>query len=82
MASESEVLETIRGIARGELELERVVEPEHDLQRDLALDSLGLTILAVGLENRFRVTLSDEDAVGVRTVSDLARLVAARTEAR
>ena len=39
------------------------------------LDSLGLTVLAVGLENRFRVKLSEEDAAGVRTVADLARCV-------
>jgi acyl carrier protein len=79
--NESDVLETIRSIARAELELERAVEPGDDLLADLGLDSLGLTILAVGLENRFRVKLSQEDAVGVRTVADLARLVVRRSEA-
>ncbi|WP_193428143.1 acyl carrier protein [Corallococcus soli] len=68
----------IRRIAREELEFEGVVEPSHDLLRDLQLDSLGLTVLAVGLENRFRVMLSEEDAQGVRTVEDLSRLVAMR----
>jgi acyl carrier protein len=74
------VLEAIRAIVRSELEMERVVGPEDDLLRDLALDSLGLTVLAVGLENRFRVKLSEEDAAGVQTVGDLAKHVAARTE--
>jgi acyl carrier protein len=80
VASEADVLETIRSIARTELELEQPVQPSDDLLADLGLDSLGLTILAVGLENRFRVKLSQEDAVGLRTVSDLARLVVRRAE--
>jgi acyl carrier protein len=79
--NEQDVLETIRAIARTELELDRPVHPEDDLLADLGLDSLGLTILAVGLENRFRVKLSQEDAVGLRTVADLASLVVRRTEA-
>ncbi len=80
MATEAQVLEAIRAIARSELELERPIAPEDDLLRDLLLDSLGLTVLAVGLENRFRVKLSEEDAAGVQTVGDLARHVAWRTE--
>lgn len=79
MATEMEVLETIRSLARNELEMERPIGPTDDLMRDLALDSLGLTVLAVGLENRFRVKLTEEDASTVRTVGDLARRVAQRT---
>lgn len=81
MADETHVLETIRTIARSELELERTIHPSDDLLADLGLDSLGLTVLAVGLENRYRVKLSQEDALGIRTVADLAALVARRTEA-
>jgi len=81
VATELQVLEAIRAIARTELEMERPISPDDDLLRDLALDSLGLTVLAVGLENRFRVKLSEEDAAGVQTVADLARHVASRTEA-
>ena len=40
-----------------------------------------LKSLAVGLENRFRIRLSEEDAQEVRTVADLARLVAQRSAA-
>jgi len=79
VATELEVLEAVRTIARTELAMERPIAPEDDLLEDLALDSLGLTVLAVGLENRFRVKLSEEDAAGVRTVRDLAQHVAART---
>ena len=76
--SELEVLAEIRRIAADELEWSGTVEPRHDLLKDLQLDSLGLTVLAVGLENRFRIRLSEEDAQGVRTVGDLAKLVARR----
>jgi acyl carrier protein len=79
VATDAEVLEAIRSIARTELEMERGIAPEDDLLRDLALDSLGLTVLAVGLENRFRVKLTEEDVADVRTAGDLARHVARRT---
>ncbi len=81
MASEADVLSAIRSIALTELEVERPVQPADDLLADLGLDSLGLIVLAVGLENRFRVKLSQDDAVGVRTVEDLAKLVVRRSEA-
>lgn len=79
--SELEVLAEIRRIAADELECKGTVEPGHDLLKDLQLDSLGLTVLAVGLENRFRIRLSEEDAQEVRTVADLAKLVAQRVAA-
>jgi len=75
------VLEEIRRIAAEELEWTRPVQPTDDLLKDLQLDSLGLTVLAVGLENRFRVKLTEEDSAGILTVADLMRLVAARTAA-
>ena len=72
------VLEEIRRIAAEELEWTRPVQPTDDLLKDLQLDSLGLTVLAVGLENRFRVKLTEEDSAGILTVADLMRLVATR----
>lgn len=75
---EVEVVAEVRRILGEELEWKGSVEPSHDLLKDLQLDSLGLTVLAVGLENRFRVKLSEEDAAGVITVSDLAKLVSRR----
>lgn len=75
---EGEVVAEIRRILGEELEWKGAVEPSHDLLKDLQLDSLGLTVLAVGLENRFRVKLSEDDSVGIVTVADLARLVSTR----
>ncbi len=73
------VLFEIRRILSQELDWKGPVEPTHHLMRELQLDSLGLTVLAVELENRFRIRLSVEDSVGVSTVGDLMRLVASRT---
>jgi acyl carrier protein len=75
---ERDVVAEIRRILGEELEWKGAVEPAHDLLKDLQLDSLGITVLAVGLENRFRVKLSEEDAAGVLTVADLAKLVSRR----
>ena len=75
---ESSVLSEIRRIVSQELDGQGTVEPGHHLTRDLQLDSLGLTVLAVELENRFRIRLSMEDSVGVTTVGDLMHLVATR----
>jgi acyl carrier protein len=76
--STREVLAEISRIASEELQLERAVQASDELIQDLQLDSLGLTILAVGLEDRFRIKLTEEDSAKIRTVEDLAALVAIR----
>ncbi len=78
-ANETEVLAEIRRVLTEEVGHPGPVEPEHDLLRDLALDSIGLITLVTGLENRFRVILTEEDAAGVRTVSQLTTLVCRRS---
>lgn len=72
------VLAEIRRIVSEELDWKGPVEVDHHLMRDLQLDSLGLTVLAVELENRFRIRLSVEDSVGVSTVGELIHLVSSR----
>ncbi len=76
------VVVEIQRISSGELELPlaREVRPTDRLVEDLQLDSLGLTVLAVGLEDRFRIKLTEEDAAHVTTVHELAALVARRAQ--
>jgi acyl carrier protein len=76
-----EVLDEIRRVLREELAVSREVRSEDDLIADLQLDSVAVLTLVVGLENRFRIALADEDASGVRTVGDLAALVERRRKA-
>ncbi|TMB33270.1 MAG: acyl carrier protein [Deltaproteobacteria bacterium] len=78
MPDPSEVAAEIARVLRDELGLSREVKPGDDLVSDLQLDSVGLLTLVVGLEDRFRVALAEEDASRVRTVAELAALVAQR----
>jgi len=74
----AEVLAEVRRTFREALEFAGPVAPHHELRADLQLDSLGALVLAVALEDRFRVKLDDEDAASVRTVGDLVALVERR----
>jgi acyl carrier protein len=78
---EESVMAELRRIFATELERTEPVELTHDLLRELHVDSLSAIVIAVGLENRFRVKLSEEDTVGVVTVADLVKRVAARVRA-
>jgi acyl carrier protein len=78
MTMEEDVLEEVRRIARAELAFEGNVDPSSRLKEDLELDSMSMIIVAVGLENRFRVRLEEEDAGVLTTVADLIDLVARR----
>lgn len=80
-ALEQEVLDVIRRIFSTELEYTGAVEPEHHLQRDLHVDSLNAVILAVGLEDHFRVRLTQEDTVGITTIGGLLVRVAELVQA-
>lgn len=44
------------------------VSPEARFVEDLGADSLETVELIMGLEDKFGVTISDEDAEGIRTV--------------
>ena len=78
--SEETVLSEIKRVVEGELKLAAAITPQSRLVEDLGLDSLTMTTLAVELEDRFRVILSD-DAASLRTVSELAKYVAERAGA-
>ncbi|HSP77512.1 MAG TPA: acyl carrier protein [Myxococcaceae bacterium] len=73
------VLSEIHRIVTQELGWEGPVEPSQHLLGDLQLDSLGLMVLAVELENRFRIRLSPDDSARVSTVGELIHLVVRRT---
>lgn len=76
----AQVLDELRRIAKKDLELEGAIEPSLRLKEDLNLDSMAMIIVAVGLENRFRVKLAEEDAGDLVTVADLVALVARRVQ--
>jgi acyl carrier protein len=69
------VLSEIRRILADELEYPGPVEPHHDLAADLQVDSMGAAILAVALEDRFRVKLTGVEAGSIVSVEDLVGAV-------
>jgi acyl carrier protein len=75
-----EVMLEIAAIARRELEREGPLHPQLRLDADLGLDSLELTVMAVGLENRFRIRLQEQDGHRLETLRDLAELVLLRRQ--
>ncbi|OFV82438.1 MAG: hypothetical protein A2Y78_02070 [Acidobacteria bacterium RBG_13_68_16] len=77
----AEILDEVRQTLSAELEISEPVELHHGLARDLGMDSMGAIVLAVGLEDRFRIKLSDVDAGAVVTVKDLVDLVERRVRA-
>lgn len=76
--SDESVLAEIRAIARAELDCPGAIRESDQLIADLGIDSLGAIVLAVGLENHFRVHLQEQDAGTLVTVGDLVRLVQQR----
>jgi acyl carrier protein len=78
MVTEALVLLEIRRVVEREVSLLREVHFTDRLVDDLGLDSLTLTTLAVELEDRFRIILSDEEAAKVRTVGELVQMVVDR----
>ncbi|MBC7541158.1 MAG: acyl carrier protein [Candidatus Sericytochromatia bacterium] len=77
-AAEDEIVAEIRRVVESELAMPLDVRPTDRLIEDLGLDSLTLTTLAVALEDRFEVILSDEAATRIQTVGELAACVAER----
>ena len=74
------VLAEIRRVAREELDVDEAIGPASTLQGGLRLDSVGMIVVAVALENRFRVRLQEEDAGELATVADLVALVCRRVD--
>lgn len=74
----AEILAEIRRVVAAELELTHPVELDSELASDLKLDSIGALVIAVSLEDRFRVKLTGDDAGNLLTVRDVVELVERR----
>jgi acyl carrier protein len=80
MATEETVFAEIQRLGREVLQDERALVPGDRLIEDLELDSMTMTALAVGLEDRFQVILTDVPPGSIVTLGDLASWVARKTE--
>jgi acyl carrier protein len=70
-----EILTEIRRSLAAGLKLPGPVELHYELASDLEVDSMGALVLAVALEDRFRVNLVGIEASSVVTVEDLVGVV-------
>jgi acyl carrier protein len=51
---------------------------ETELDYDLGLDSLDMVEITMELEERFNISIEDEEIANVKTVSDIVELVVAK----
>ncbi len=70
-----EILAEVRRVLATDLEFRGPVELRHALASDLQVDSLGALVLAVALEDRFRVKLAGIEAASVESVEELVGVV-------
>jgi acyl carrier protein len=70
-----EILTEIRRSLAADLKLSGPVELHDELAADLEVDSVGALVLAVALEDRFRVNLTGTEASSVVSVEDLVGVV-------
>jgi len=78
--TDGEILAGIADVAREHLEWKGALRPEMLLAEDLGLDSLKALILAVEVENRFRICLDQGSEDQIVTVGDLAAEVRRKLE--
>ena len=74
-----EIFEQVKSILVETLSVdEDKVKMEARFQEDLETDSLDLVELVMTMEEKFSVKISDEEAAGIRTVSDAVDFVEKR----
>lgn len=51
------------------------ISEEKDVVKDLGADSLDVVEMLMGLEEEFNITVPEEDAVNIKTVGDIIKLI-------
>ena len=54
--------------------VEEITE-EKDVVKDLGADSLDVVEMLMALEEEFSITVSEEDAMGIKTVGDIVKTI-------
>jgi acyl carrier protein len=77
-----DVYEAVKQVLVDELKLDAsVVRPDANLRRDLGLDSLDVTTVAMALEERLGVQVTDDAMQDVETVADAVALLSSHIPA-
>ncbi|GBD84658.1 acyl carrier protein [bacterium BMS3Abin02] len=82
MMDRAEIESRLKNLLVSELGLDETkITPEASFETDLEVDSLGVVELLMALEDEFGVTIPDEEAEGIGTVSQAVDVVVAKLEA-
>ena len=72
------MFEKVKAIIAKELNIdESKITLESSLSEDLGADSLDLVELLMTLEDEFNVTVSDDEAIKLKTVEDIVKIIEA-----
>lgn len=76
MASKEEILTGLAEIVNEETGLEtEAVQPEKSFTEDLDIDSISMMTIVVNAEERFDVTIPDEEVKNLKTVEDAVNFI-------
>ena len=75
------MFEKVRAILMEQLNLkEDKIKLESRIVEDLGADSLDVVELLMTMEDKFNVSVSDEEAVNLKTVNDIVTLITKKTK--
>lgn len=76
MASKEEILTGLAEIVNEETGLEtESVQPEKSFTEDLDIDSISMMTIVVNAEEKFDVTIPDEEVKNLKTVEDAVNFI-------
>jgi acyl carrier protein len=76
MASKEEILTGLAEIVNEETGLEtEAVQPEKSFTEDLDIDSISMMTIVVNAEEKFDVTIPDEEVKNLKTVEDAVNFI-------
>jgi acyl carrier protein len=73
MATYDETLQITTDILAKHVDAKRAIRPNDHIQNDLGLDSLGVMEVVADIEDRFNITIPNEQLANMMTVEDVAR---------
>jgi acyl carrier protein len=77
-----EIFEIVRKILKDNLYIEddKKIKPNSNLVNDLGADSLDTVQIVMEVEDKFKISISDEDASKIETVQNLVDFVEERED--
>ena len=73
------VLEKVKTILAEQFDVEEdTITEDTSLQEDLGADSLDVVEMIMTLEEQFGITIPEEDAIAIKTVEDIVKIIDAK----